>query len=146
MCPNHVALWIYNNQCRPRRYRVAPPDPEVSIVDDGMLGPQSKRGVTDSARNTFGVILPAVNSNNSELDRKLLFQLPQLRKYVNAVDSPVGPEVEQGDFPAQVGEYQRPISCVDPVQIWRKLWRANTWSARKVAWHHPSANMLGLSK
>jgi hypothetical protein len=44
------------------------------------------------------VILTAVYADNHQLRCKLFFQLPQLRKYVNAVDSPIGPEVEQGDF------------------------------------------------
>jgi hypothetical protein len=77
----------------------------------------------DSISNPLGVILTAVYADYSELGRKLLFQLPQLRKYVNAVDSAVCPEVEQDDFSAEIREPERPVSGVNPIQISRKIGR-----------------------
>jgi hypothetical protein len=71
------------------------------------------------------VIFAALNSYYDELTGVLLLELPQLRKYMNAVDSPIGPEVQQNDFPTQVGEVKLPSSSVNPVEIVGKIRCAN---------------------
>src|SRR5438445_8313481 len=48
----------------------------------------------------------------------LLFDLPQLRKGMHAVDSTEGPEIDDCQPPAQVGDVQRP-GYVEPVEpLW----------------------------
>jgi len=61
------------------------------------------RRISNPRRNPLGVILPAVNADYCERAAVFRFELPQLREYVDAVDSPIGPEVQKYDFPAQVG-------------------------------------------
>ena len=81
------------------------------------------RCIPNSRRNPFGVILPAVNADYCELAAVFRFELPQLREYVDAVDSPIGPEVQKNDFPAQVGELEFFPACMNPVEVVGKLRR-----------------------
>lgn len=60
-----------------------------------------------------------MNADYNQLSREPLFQLPQLRKFVEAVDSSVGPEVEKHHLAAQILEPDRAVSGVDPVE---SLW------------------------
>jgi hypothetical protein len=50
----------------------------------------------------------------------LFFQLPQLRKYMHAVNSAVGPEVEDYQSTAQISQCQRRRS-VEPLEVFWKL-------------------------
>src|SRR2546428_1744095 len=54
----------------------------------------------------------------------LLFDLPQLRKGMHAVDSTEGPEIDDCQPPAQVGDVQRP-GYVEPVEPFREVGGAN---------------------
>ncbi len=81
------------------------------------------------------MVLTAVHSDDDERICELFFELPQLRKNVNAVDSTVRPEIEQDDLSPQVDEPQRPVACMNPVQIRREFRRSNSGSSLKVSWH-----------
>jgi hypothetical protein len=83
------------------------------------------------------VVLAAVNAYDNEPVGEFFFELPQLRKNVNAVDSTVGPEIEQNDLSPQVNEPQGPVACVNPIQIRREFRRSNGGSFLKVSWHGP---------
>jgi hypothetical protein len=50
------------------------------------------------------VILPALHSDYNKLFRVPRFELPQLREYMDAVNSTVGPEVEDHDLPPEVSK------------------------------------------
>src|ERR1700737_1811206 len=50
--------------------------------------------------------------------------LPQLRKGVHAVDSAEGPEIDDGQPPAEIAEVQRP-GHVEPVQTVREVGGSN---------------------
>ena len=82
-----------------------------------MFGAQSYRRVTDAFSDSLSVIFAAVNADHYQLRRISLFELPQLREYVNAVDSPVGPEIEKNNFSAQIDEAQRTVAGMYPVEI-----------------------------
>ena len=54
-----------------------------------------------------------------------MFELPQLRKYVDAVDSPVGPEVQQQQLPAKIGEAEASPAGMYPVHTVREVGSAH---------------------
>ena len=64
----------------------------------------------------FAGELSAVDASDRDVIRISLFELPQLREYVDAVDSAVGPEVEQQEFAAKVGELKPATAGVNPVE------------------------------
>ena len=84
---------------------------------------QPDRRIPNPRRDSLGVILPAVNADYYKLAVVFRFKLPQLRKYVDAVDSPIGPEIQEDDFPPQVGQPDPPATRMNPVEVVRKLWR-----------------------
>lgn len=67
------------------------------------------------------MILAALNSDYDKLIGILRFELPQLREYMDAVDSPIGPEVEKEDLSSQVGETKLSPASVNPVEIVGKI-------------------------
>ena len=60
--------------------------------------------------------LSAVDANDRDVIRISLFELPQLREYVDAIDSAIGPEVEQQELAAKVGELKSATAGVNPVE------------------------------
>jgi hypothetical protein len=86
---------------------------------------EPQRRVTYPRRDSLRVILAALTSYYDQFVGVLRFELPQLREYMDAVDSPIGPEVQQHDFASQVGKMELPPSGVNPVEIVRKIRRAN---------------------
>lgn len=67
------------------------------------------------------MILSTVNADYDQLRRIPQLELPQLRENMKAVNSPIGPEIEQNYFPSQVGELERPSARMHPVDVVRKL-------------------------
>jgi hypothetical protein len=67
------------------------------------------------------VIFAALNSDDYQLRFIPGFELPQLRKYMNAVYSAIRPEVEQNYFPAKIGKLERLSAGMYPVDIVRKF-------------------------
>ena len=88
---------------------------------------ESYRGVADPGGNSLSVILPAVDADYYQLALVLRFQLPQLREYVNAVDSAIGPEIEEDDLPLEVRQLEAAASRMDPVEIVGKLGGSDCW-------------------
>src|SRR3954463_10208022 len=66
-------------------------------------------------------IFAAMDSDDDNVIRIAFLDLPQLRKNVDAVDSPVGPEIEQNHLPAQFLDAQRLTTSVNPVQTSGKV-------------------------
>ena len=91
---NHLALGIYEHEGRPRPDRVPAPDLEGGVVDHRMLEAVAEHRLPDVGRRPLRVELRRVHAYDDELSVVLFFQFPQLRKYVQAVKSAVGPEVE----------------------------------------------------
>jgi hypothetical protein len=71
----------------------------------------------------FGRKLGGVNADHDQFVRECVFEVPQLRDDVVAIDSAVGPKVENDDLAAEVGHRQR--LGVEPLQPGRKLRRPN---------------------
>ena len=49
------------------------------------------------------------------------FELPQLREYMDAVDSPIGPEIQQNYLAPHVSQAELASACMNPVEILRKI-------------------------
>jgi len=94
--------------------------------------------VPNSLGNALSVVLAAVNPYDDKLGRVSFFELPQLREYMNAVDSPVRPEIQERDLAAKIDEPQRSPSTVDPVQIVGKLGRPDSWRCVEFSRHQTS--------
>jgi hypothetical protein len=86
-----------------------------------MHGMQPDRCIPDPRCHTLGVIFPALNADDDEFLRVPCFELPQLREYMDAVNSTVGPEIQKNDLSSQIRERKTTPSGVNPVQIRRKL-------------------------
>ena len=75
------------------------PNLELGIVDDGVF----QLVAADGVGQVEGVFLIGELGRMDAYDRQFLgvflFQFPQLRKYVGAVDSTIGPEV-QNNYPS----------------------------------------------
>ena len=132
---NDIPARINGYECRPCRHCITSPDAKLAIVHYGVLDSQTNRRMANSLCDSLSVVLAAVDANDDQRVCKFLFELPQLRKNVNAVDSTVCPEIEQYDFPPQVDEPQRLVACVNPVQIRREVRCSNRGSFLKVSWH-----------
>lgn len=86
-----------------------------------MVQSKPEHGISDARRSALGVIFPAMDTKDYEFLTISFFELPQLRKYVDAVDSAVGPEIEQHDSSTQITEMDRAVGRIDPVEIVGKL-------------------------
>ena len=100
-----------------------------------MLDSQTNRRIADPLCYSLSVVLAAVHADDDERICEFLFELPQLRKNMNAVDSTVRPEIEKDGFSPQVDKPQRAVPCVNPVQIRREFGRSNRGSLLKFSWH-----------
>src|SRR5579863_5667242 len=121
--PDDVAEWIDGNDRRPRPHGVAAPDPKLPIVNNRMQVLEPQRRLANPRRLTLGDELAAGDPDDRQLPRKPSFELPQLREYVNAIDSAVGPEVEEDDLSLPRIKGRRLTTRIDPVEPRRKLGR-----------------------
>jgi len=139
---DRVSCRIYYYERRPRGHGIAAPYTKLPVVDDWMLRIQSPGCVPNAVGYPLSMVFPAMNSNYNDLGFELFFQLPQLRKYVNAVDSPIGPEVEQEDLASHVSQSERAVFGVYPVQIRREIGGANRGPGRGVRGHQSKPRHL----
>lgn len=91
-----------------------------------MGNPIPEGRLTNPRRLPFRDIFAAMHSNDDHILGVPFFDLPQLRKDVDTVDSAVGPEVEKDYLPAQARQRQSFAAGMNPVEPGRELWRANT--------------------
>lgn len=82
------------------------------------------RRILNAICYSLSVILAAMNPDNYEVFPKPCLKLPQLRKYMDAIDSPVGPEVEQYCLSAEVDYAERLAAAVNPVDVFWKFRRS----------------------
>jgi hypothetical protein len=90
-----------------------------------MRRPKADGCVTDTHRISLSDVLPAVHTDDGDGLGEPLLELPQLRKHMDAVDSAVGPEVEEQQLAAEVAECEAPTAGVQPVEGVGKVWSAN---------------------
>jgi hypothetical protein len=128
-----VPAWIDGNECRPRVDGIRSPDAELPIVQDGMGRTESERGLTNALGDALGDVLAAMDADDGDMIGVLLFEPPQLRKYVDAVDSAVRPEIEEEQLTAEVGEREAPSPGVDPIE---RCWEVGCADSRAVDFRH----------
>lgn len=103
----HVAIRRNEHQRRPGANGIGVPDGKVGVVDDGMPDVVAHDGLLNAVRFLFGLELARMHANHHQFVGIFGFKGFQVGNDVQAVDAAVGPEVEQDDFPAQLGERQR---------------------------------------
>jgi hypothetical protein len=54
---------------------------------------------------------------------------------MDAVNSPIGPEIEEYDLASKVLKLELPPPCVNPVELVRKFGSVDSGSGRKLACH-----------
>ena len=75
---------------------------EVSIIDYGMGYPISENGLPDVAGIFLVGELGRMDADHNQLICVFRFEALELRNNVHAVDTAIGPEVEQNNLSAQV--------------------------------------------
>jgi hypothetical protein len=125
VCPDDVTAGVDGDERRPRAHGVGAPDAELPVVQHRMSRAEPDRRLADAVSDALRQVLAAVHSDDRDVPRVLLLELPQLRKYVDAVDSAVRPEVEEEQLPAEVGEREATAAGVDPVHVGREVGRAD---------------------
>ncbi len=131
MRANDISTVIDRHNCGPRRYGEAPPDAELPIIHNGVMYAESRDGIQYARRNALGVVFPAMHAYYDERLSIPLFEFPQLRKDVNAIDSAVRPEIQQHRFLSQVRQTKGTSGRVDPFDVLRKFRSADS---RKSGW------------
>ena len=76
-----------------------------------------------------------MNANYDKLFFISGFELPQLREYVDAVDSPIGPEIQQNYLAPHVSQAELASARMNPVEVFRKIRRPNGRSWCEFSWH-----------
>ena len=115
MFADNIAGRIDEHQRRPRTNAVLLPDLEVAVVDDGMVDLVAQNGSTQVLGLLLSREFGGVDAHDCEFTSVLFFQFPQLRKYVHAVNSTVGPKIEDHQSAAKVCQAQRVVG-VQPVK------------------------------
>ena len=101
------------------------------------------RRITDFRCDSLSVILAALNADYYKLARVLRFELPQLREYMDAVDSPIGPEIQKDDLAAQVGKPELFSAGMDPVEIVGELGCSHSRFGGKLSRHRLKSSIFG---
>jgi hypothetical protein len=130
--PHHGAVRIDGDERRPGAYGIGAPDAELPIVQDRMRGVESNRRVANALGDSFGGVLPAMHTDDGDRIAEPLLELPQLRKHMDAVDSAVGPEVEEQQLAAEIGERESPAVGVQPVERIREVGSTNGWRGDRI--------------
>ena len=105
----HHAVRIDKHERGPGAHAIVLPDAALTVIHDGMLKIQALNGGAQVYVRAFSRVLRAVDANDDQFISKASFKLPQLREYVQAVDSAVGPEVEYHQLAAQFDQTYRRI-------------------------------------
>ena len=104
----------------PGLYVIGAPGAKVAVVHDGVGDAEAAGGGADVFGHALGGELARVNADYYEVGAVFLFKPVDHRQHVDAVDSAVGPEVEQHQLAAQIGQRERLTSGVDPVEVFRE--------------------------
>ena len=118
--PDDVPFRINEHERRPGPCAVGFPDSEIGVIDHGVGDLVAAYGPVQVLVLLFVGKLGRVHSNHDQRLGKLFFQRLQLREDVMAVNSAVGPEINEDDLPSQLPQGQRPIR-VEPGPSFRKF-------------------------
>lgn len=115
---------IEKHQRWPRPDAVLLPYLEIGIVDHRVLDPVSLNGAPETPSRPLSREFGRMDTDDDQLIRKLLFELLQLGKHVQTVDSAEGPEIENHYLAPEVSQAKWSLR-VEPFEPLRKLWSAN---------------------
>ena len=100
-----------------------------------MFSVEPDRRIAYATGYSLSVVFATLYANDNQVRSKPSFELPQLRKYMDAVDSPIGPEIEQYCLSSQVDQPKRLAASMNPVDVFWKFGRSYRWSGSKFSWH-----------
>jgi hypothetical protein len=126
---HHVTFPVYYDQRRPGSHRIGAPDAELPIVDYRVGQSKAKRGFKNPGCLALRDIFAAVYSDDDNVIRISLFDLPQLRENMDAIDSAIGPEIEKHYLAAQLLDTQCLAVGMNPIETLGKIGSSN---ARKI--------------
>ena len=112
----HIATGADGHERWPCANGVGAPHAKLPVVDRGMYGIQAQAGVAEARRIAFCRKLSTVYAHDGYFSPVFLFERPQLRKHVDAVDSAVRPEIEQQEPSAKICQGELPSAGVDPFE------------------------------
>ncbi|MBA3558755.1 MAG: hypothetical protein H0W30_09165 [Gemmatimonadaceae bacterium] len=93
----------------------------MAIVDNRVRHAKPVYGIADALGSTLRVVFAAVHTDDRNLIRETLLELPQLRENMNAVYSTIRPEIEEQDLASKVSQNERAVARVYPVEALGKF-------------------------
>ena len=93
---------------------------EVFVVYYGVVYLVTEYCLPNVIRGLFRGEFGRMDPDDPQLPSVLILQFPQLRKYVHAVDSTIGPKIQEHHLAKQVLKFQR-LLCVQPFHTRRKF-------------------------
>ena len=117
---DHVARRVDEDQGGPGAHAVTLPDREFGVIDDRMVDLVAPDGVAKRGCLPLVGKLRRMDPNDRQGLGKPGIQRLQLREDVQAVDSAVGPEVEQDHASPEICEAER-MRGVEPLHAFGKL-------------------------
>lgn len=92
------------------------PDAVLTIIENGVDDIHPLACVANARRVPLGDVLAGVDPEDDDFGGEPVLELPQLREYMHAVNSTVGPEIEEDDLAAQRLDGEAATAGVDPVE------------------------------
>ncbi len=114
-----IPLGIHDRDRRPCSHRVRAPEAKLPVVHDRMVDPLPAAGLGDRFCASLVMVLAGVDADRDQRLAERRLELPDPRQHVQAVDSAVGPEVEQDDPAAKILPGRRSHD-VEPLEVFRK--------------------------
>jgi hypothetical protein len=112
---------IDQDQRRPGLDAPVVPHLAPGIVGDGVLDAIAQ----DHLAHVLGILfvreLGRVDADHDQLVGELVLQTPEVGEFVDAVDTPIGPKIDEYDLAAELRQGKRPVD-VEPIQVRGQLW------------------------
>ncbi len=121
MASDHASGGVDYLQCWPCVHGIAAPHAKLAIVDNRVRHAKPVYSIADALGSTFRVVFAAVHTDDRNLIRETLLELPQLRENMNAVYSTIRPEIEEQDLASKVSQNERAVARVYPVEALGKF-------------------------
>ena len=109
------SLGIDERESGPGAYAVGAPQAKLGILDHGVGDVVARDRLRQLVGLLLGRELRRMHADDGDLIGKSGLQLAQRRKHVNAVDAAEGPEIENDEFAAEVGQRERCIH-IEPLE------------------------------
>lgn len=144
MLADVVAVGAYEGYGGPGLDLEGSPGAELVVVDDRVVNAEPARGGADILGLALGYEFAGVDSYGHQLVGILLFEPADRRQYMHAVDSAIGPEIQEHQLAAQVFQRESLAARVYPVQARRNRRRGD--HAHLVAVCHVVLQCQGIGR